>query len=217
MMGVQHLLPLNEHTYTTIADDLSRDGLSICDDFISLDASQVMREWMRLEWQANAFRHARVGRGGSLQLRPEIRNDHVLWLDFQQPAAAFVTYFTMLNALRQCINRRCFLGLVSFEVHAAMYPPQASYGVHYDRFIGSLDRIVTCILYLNPVWQEEYGGQLRIHAGDSLAPLGFPLDITPQNGRLVCFISEEFPHEVLPANRDRMSITGWFRMRPQTA
>jgi len=217
MMGVQHLPSLHEHTYSTIADDLCRDGLSIYDDFIPYDNRQVMREWMRLQWQSDAFRHARVGRGASLQLRPEIRSDYVLWLDCQQPVAPCATYFNMLNALKQCINRRCFLGLVDFEAHAAIYPPKASYGVHYDRFIGSLDRTVTCILYLNSAWQDEYGGQLRVYAGDSPSPLNLPLEITPLDGRLVCFISEAFPHEVLPASRDRMSITGWFRVRPQTA
>jgi len=30
--------------------------------------------------------------------------------------------------------------------------------------------------------------------------------------RLVIFLSEEFPHEVLPANTHRYSIAGWFRV-----
>jgi len=33
-------------------------------------------------------------------------------------------------------------------------------------------------------------------------------------GTIVCFMSDEFWHEVLPANKTRMSITGWFRNAP---
>jgi len=38
-------------------------------------------------------------------------------------------------------------------------------------------------------------------------------DILPLGGTLVTFLSARFLHEVLPARRSRMSITGWFRTR----
>ncbi|WP_338057695.1 2OG-Fe(II) oxygenase [Shewanella japonica] len=34
--------------------------------------------------------------------------------------------------------------------------------------------------------------------------------VTPSLGTIVVFLSEEFPHEVLPAKLDRYSIAGWF-------
>ncbi|HDX9011350.1 TPA: 2OG-Fe(II) oxygenase, partial [Aeromonas dhakensis] len=40
----------------------------------------------------------------------------------------------------------------------------------------------------------------------------FLMDVSPRGGRLVLFLSEEFPHEVLPANQERYSIAGWFRV-----
>ncbi|WP_335340025.1 2OG-Fe(II) oxygenase [Sedimenticola selenatireducens] len=33
-----------------------------------------------------------------------------------------------------------------------------------------------------------------------------------QAGELAVFLSEEFPHEVLAADRDRYSVAGWFRV-----
>jgi SM-20-related protein len=36
--------------------------------------------------------------------------------------------------------------------------------------------------------------------------------VVPQMGTLVVFLSERFPHEVLPAHADRYSIAGWFRV-----
>ena len=35
----------------------------------------------------------------------------------------------------------------------------------------------------------------------------------PQAGTLALFLSGEMPHEVLPATRERLSLTGWFRRR----
>jgi SM-20-related protein len=34
-------------------------------------------------------------------------------------------------------------------------------------------------------------------------------DFLPMAGRLVIFRSDEIEHEVLPATRERLSITGW--------
>ncbi len=37
--------------------------------------------------------------------------------------------------------------------------------------------------------------------------------ILPSPGLMVLFLSEDFPHEVLPATRSRHSIAGWFSGR----
>jgi SM-20-related protein len=34
--------------------------------------------------------------------------------------------------------------------------------------------------------------------------------VLPEGGTLVCFLSDRFHHEVLPARRERLSVTGWF-------
>jgi SM-20-related protein len=34
-------------------------------------------------------------------------------------------------------------------------------------------------------------------------------DVLPVAGRLVCFRSDLLEHEVLPATRERLSLTGW--------
>ncbi len=38
------------------------------------------------------------------------------------------------------------------------------------------------------------------------------LSVTPAFATLVVFLSEEVPHEVRPAKRDRYSIAGWYRV-----
>ncbi|RLL50747.1 2OG-Fe(II) oxygenase [Mariprofundus sp. EBB-1] len=196
-----------------IVADLCETGLSVYDDFIPPLLVNNMALEARELFQEGEFRPARVGRGTSLQLRPEIRNDHIHWLDTENPSATQRPYFLDLETLRQHINRSLFLGLFEYEGHFALYPPGAFYNIHYDRFIGALERVVTCILYLNDDWQTENGGALNIHQGVEASSLSLPMQVMPQAGRLVTFISEQFPHEVLPASRDRLSLTGWFRIR----
>ncbi|MDX8387529.1 MAG: 2OG-Fe(II) oxygenase [Ghiorsea sp.] len=199
--------------FDRIVADLCETGLSVYDGFIAPLLVNSMALEARELLQNGEFRPARVGRGTSMQLRPEIRSDHIHWLDSEKPSAIQKPYFLDLELLRQHINRSLFLGLFEYEGHFALYPPGASYEIHYDRFIGARERVVTCILYLNHDWQEEEGGALKVHQGTEESKLLLPMQVLPQAGRLITFISDQFPHEVLPASRDRLSLTGWFRIR----
>lgn len=100
------------------------------------------------------------------------------------------------------------LGLEDFESHFALYPPGAFYLKHVDRFRDDDRRMVSAVLYLNDDWLPEHGGQLRMYLDESLEQ-----DVVPNGGCLVVFLSGDIPHEVLPATRDRLSLTGWFRRR----
>ena len=100
-------------------------------------------------------------------------------------------------------------GLEDFQGHFALYPSGATYARHFDRLVGSDVRAISAALYLNDDWIETDGGKLRIYTGG-----GASEDVLPQGGRLVAFVSERFEHEVLPAQRERLSFTGWYRRRP---
>jgi len=116
-----------------------------------------------------------------------------------------------METLRQSFNRELFLGLFGFEAHLAVFPPRARYRCHLDRFTNAQHRAVSAIVYLNESWTEGDGGSLRLYLE---APESPPYeDILPIGGRLVCFLSDRFHHEVLPATRERMSVTGWFTTR----
>jgi SM-20-related protein len=64
-------------------------------------------------------------------------------------------------------------------------------------------------MYLNPDWQMQDGGQLRVYQPNSDDVVA---TVMPEYGTFVIFLSEDFPHEVLAAHRDRYSIAGWFRI-----
>ena len=113
-----------------------------------------------------------------------------------------------MDGLRQALNRGLYLGLEDFECHFALYPPGAFYQKHLDRFRDDDRRTVSAVLYLNDDWQPQDGGELRLYLPD-----GAEREVPPLGGSLVLFLSSDFPHEVLPANRERLSLTGWFRRR----
>ncbi|NBV87043.1 MAG: 2OG-Fe(II) oxygenase [Verrucomicrobia bacterium] len=65
---------------------------------------------------------------------------------------------------------------------------------------------------LNPNWQPGDGGELKLWTTAGQKTGAFVL-IEPKMGTLVCLLSEDFWHEVVPASKTRMSITGWFQER----
>jgi SM-20-related protein len=116
-----------------------------------------------------------------------------------------------LEALRVAVNRQMLLGLLEFEGHFARYEPGTGYERHYDQFRGTSRRQLTVTLYLNEDWRAAYGGNLRIHLDDADSPRA--IDVMPAGGTLVSFLSARFAHEVLPATRQRLAMTGWFLRR----
>ena len=74
--------------------------------------------------------------------------------------------------------------------------------------------MLSTVLYLNRSWRAQDGGELLLYPEAGEQPL---LRLTPALGTLAVFLSEAFPHEVLPAGRDRYSIAGWFRVNTSTA
>ena len=198
-----------------VAVTMGTQGWCVMPDFLSpLLISQLDREVTAL-WESGEFRHAGVGRGNNFEINPAIRTDHVLWLDKDRQSGAQKIYFDAMEQLRLAINHNVFLGLMEFEAHFAVYPEGSYYKKHLDQFRGIGARTVSAVLYLNDHWREEHGGQLRLY-NDPQQPERY-VDILPHAGTLVTFLSARYLHEVLPANRPRKSITGWFKKREEFA
>ncbi len=147
--------------------------------------------------------HAGVGRGEHSTLNSDIRRDKTCWLDGTTQAQQH--YMALLDTVQHRVNRRCFLGLTHYECHFAHYQAGDFYQKHLDAFVGRSNRRPTTVCYLN---DSPSGGTLRIYDEADQ----FLVDVQPAAGLLVMFESERFPHEVLPANQDRYSIAGWFRI-----
>jgi SM-20-related protein len=194
-----------------IVQALAEVGWSVTDDFLPPHLVETLRrEAMDLR-HGGGFHRAGVGRGGALQVRADVRGDEIFWLDPGRCSPAQLDYLGRIEALRQAINQALYLGLFELEAHLAVYPPGAFYQRHLDHFRGVEARTVSCICYLNDVWCEADGGQLRLYADPMDPQVG--TDIWPLGGRLVTFLSGDLAHEVLPARRERVSLTGWLKRR----
>ncbi len=197
---------------TDLLNAMNLRGWASMPGFMVAAASRRLRQECADACEQGEFKPAGVGRGINLQVREDIRSDQLMWLRPDAASVEQVIYLAKLELLRLALNERFFLGLFEFEGHFAIYTEGAFYKAHLDRHAGTSERIVTTILYLNPDWQPGNGGELKLwtKAGDKVGE--FVL-IEPRMGTLVCFMSGDFWHEVLPAKKTRMSITGWFRQR----
>lgn len=156
------------------------------------------------------FQTAAVGAGGRRAVRPAIRGDEISWVTPPFPAS-MEQLAADLEQLRLALNRDLTLGLFQLEFHFARYAPGRGYARHSDQLAGSEARVLSWALYLNDDWRAEEGGALRLYVqGQARAPY---LEFPPRGGRLMVFLTERFEHEVLPATRERLSVTGWFRRR----
>jgi SM-20-related protein len=198
--------------FTEAAERLLQQGWCVLDQALPAHLVSALAAEARAGFQGGDFRPAGVGRGASLRLRPDVRTDWVQWLDPATASPAQRAYLEQMAQLRETVNRVLTLGLFDFEGHLAVYPPGSYYRKHLDQFQGVGRRTLTCVGYLNPDWEAADGGELRLYT-DPSHPERYQA-ILPAGGRLVLFLSAEFLHEVLPARRPRLSLTGWFRRRP---
>jgi SM-20-related protein len=192
---------------------MERDGWAVLPMSLSAAEASHLRSECSASYQSGAFRRAAVGRGTAVQIREDIRRDEVMWIEPGESSTHQTRYLASLETLRLALNQRFFLGLFDYEGHFALYQEGAFYKAHLDRHAGTQDRIVTIILYLNEGWKAGDGGELKLWTSPEGREGGYEL-IEPRMGTMVCFMAEDFWHEVLPANKQRASITGWFRQRP---
>jgi SM-20-related protein len=192
----------------SVSAELLAGGISIRDQFASAAEVSALQECARGRELRGGFAPARVGRLGAERRREQIRGDFTCWLNAPLLPAEHLLMQRM-EELRLQLNRDALLGLFELELHYARYPAGAAYGRHVDQPQGSTQRKLSLVLYLNSGWQCSDGGVLRIHAAEN----GF-VDVEPIAGRLVCFLTPGREHEVLQARRERLSISGWFRGRP---
>ena len=213
----------NHNLLKTICDGLKSDGYVIIDHAFPAEFIDGLQNHLK-NLSVGDFKTAGIGRAVDFQKDQAIRSDQILWLDETEPKNQ--SYFNWIESLKIELNQRFFLGLTMYECMFAHYPKGAFYHKHVDAFkpptfptkksinLKSINnkpmtnRVISTLLYLNPNWQAEDGGELLMYTHENDQPFK---SVLPELGRLVVFLSEEFPHEVLPANKSRYSLTGWFR------
>lgn len=196
--------------FSRIARDLTEKGWSVIPDALPQQMAVALSR--QIHAGGENFAPAGIGRSTDHALNTFIRRDRIHWIDGSTEAEK--SWLAWSNRLRLFLNSRLFLGLFSFESHFAHYRPGAFYRKHVDAFrdrpfTDGSNRVLSIVAYFNSGWQPGDGGELLMYEPQGLEPF---LAVTPAFGTVVAFLSEDIPHEVRPARRDRFSIAGWYRV-----
>ena len=199
-------------TTLSATSSLRHQGWWAGDNMVCGDLTATLRDELMELIEQERLRRAGVGRENDFQIDSAVRRDAIFWLSRQRQVQR--RFLDRMEELRLDLNKELFLGLFEFEGHFSHYPPGAFYKRHYDSFRGAANRIVSVVIYLNDNWQAGDGGELVLYGPDSDAEI---IRIEPRAGSMALFLSEEIPHEVLPTQKDRASISGWFRLNNSIA
>ncbi|MCE2996104.1 MAG: 2OG-Fe(II) oxygenase [Cyclobacteriaceae bacterium] len=191
-----------------LADGIAETGYAVVDDFLSPDEVQNIQQLDGFKNGLLQFKKAGIGKSQEKQINEAIRGDYIQWIKPESAEPPLQVYLSKLNDLIDFVNQNLYLSLKDVEVHQTIYPIGTFYKRHLDQFKKEDHRKLSVICYLNSDWQESDGGQLRIYLDNEIK------DVLPLAGRLVCFRSDLLEHEVLPATRERLSITGWLLDQP---
>ncbi len=226
MLTARH--PLHEK----IIDAIASTGCYVGESILSFDTTTGLRQALMQMCNLNrtAIRlspnvaQAAIGQrlnlagiGKSNRLSPAWRGDSIAWLTSTPSNRAEGQAMLAIDALRVAFNAAIFTNMQQTELHYAHYPIGAFYKRHLDRFVEqypsvapsetspSRTRVISLVFYLNDHWALGDGGELIIYDTINQSQLS----VAPCTGTMVAFRSEQFPHEVLPAIKARLSLTGW--------
>lgn len=180
----------------------------ICDDFFLPENMEGLRSKMLYLDGLGKFKAAGIGNKTAFQNNHLIRSDKVKWIEEDSVNSFEMIYLQKIWRFINYLNKSCFTSINSFESHYANYEIGSFYKRHLDQFKSEKGRKFSIVLYLNQDWKDEDEGYLSLYPSNSEQK-----DVSPVEGRLVFFRSDEMEHEVRPSTtRERNSITGWLKV-----
>jgi len=203
--------------FESISNDIVEKGYSIHPNALPENLTRLLLQHI-IELPDENFKRAGIGRAKDHIINDFVRTDEISWITSNSEAGC--SWIKWSESLQAYLNRRLFLGLFSFESHFSHYAKGDFYKKHKDAFKGEGNRVLSIVVYLNQHWSASDGGELVIYDEKTAASSVVDhrrITVTPNLGTIVVFLSEEFPHEVLPARQDRYSIAGWFRLNNSIA
>jgi SM-20-related protein len=167
---------------------------------------------------AAAVVHTGVMRPAGLAAAPGmstlVRSDLTTFLDEAELPPGLHPVVGALRCVQQSLRDDAWLNLPRMELQLAYYPPGSlGYARHLDAVRGTKvtgHRRITAIMYLNPLWMTDDGGELRLWLQGPQGEAATVIDVAPLLNRLLVFRSEVVEHAVLPCRRARLALTAWF-------
>lgn len=193
-------------TFNTLIDSFIDSKVGIAENFLSEVLASHLKENLNLLYSGRQMLSAGTGNEAVAVQNKLIRGDKIHWLDRKHNDPYENDFFDLMDSFVSHLNSTCYTGITGYEFHYTLYETGSFYKKHLDQFRNNGSRQYSMIMYLNADWEENDGGELRIHHIDSQQ------NISPVNGKSVFFKSSELEHEVLLTNKPRLSITGWLKI-----
>ncbi|MEO6149629.1 MAG: 2OG-Fe(II) oxygenase [Mucilaginibacter sp.] len=195
-----------EKIFNSLVEGFIKTKVGIADNFLTTTLAAHLKDNLLLLHQHKQLYNAGTGNDVAAIQNKLVRTDKIYWLDRKHGDLHENAFLDLVDSFVQYLNRTCYSGITGYEFHYTLYEKGSFYKKHIDQFQNNGARAYSMILYLNADWVAADGGELCIHHDSHLQ------HISPDNGKGVFFKSSETIHEVLLANKARMSITGWFKV-----
>lgn len=191
--------------FETIIQSYVDTKLGVDEHFIDKNLAKNLSVRLLTLFETNLMIGAGTGDTANKQVDQLIRNDKIFWLDRSHNDESENAFLDHIDQFITYLNSSCYTGITGYEFHFVLYEKGSFYKKHFDRFKNNGDRAFSVIIYLNPDWVLNDGGELCIHQNNTQQY------ISPENCKGVFFKSDELEHEVLVTNVPRLSITGWLK------
>ena len=195
---------MNEQ-FDLLIDSYLSDHIGIAPSFLTKKLSEGLQQNIMQLQKDELMTAAGIGNQEIKDTNQQMRSDKIYWLDKKHDNTFENEFLQYVEDFIMRLNSTCYAGINAYEFHYAVYEEGSFYKRHKDQFKNNDHRKFSLITYLNEDWQAADGGQLQVYQNDMMQ------QIQPHAQTAVLFKSDETEHEVVKANRSRMSITGWLK------
>ncbi len=193
------------HPYEEIIDGLAEQNYAIINGLFLPEILQGLKLRMTKLRAHDRFKRAGIGQLNTFTVERAIRSDKIHWIKNDTSHPLESSFLQKIGELSTYLNRTCYTGIQNWEFHYACFEKGCFYKRHLDQFKNDESRKFSVVTYLNKNWKPKDGGALVLYVQNQ------EIHILPEFGKTVIFKSDVLEHEVLPARRNRSSITGWLR------
>ena len=194
-----------QQQFDLLINSFVENNVGITNNFLSESLSNNLQQNIQQLQQQGQMKYAGIGNDAIADATQQMRGDKIYWMDKKNNNVHEEEFLNRVEDFIDHLNRTCYTGINDYEFHYAVYGQGSAYKKHKDQFKTDNNRKFSLICYLNDDWVAADGGQLVVYQN------GESQTISPNAQKAVFFKSDEMEHEVLLANKPRMSITGWLK------
>lgn len=195
---------MNEQ-FDELIDNYVSGKVGVCNNFIPAELSAGLQLHIGQLQQQGLMNAAGIGNSKIKDGSQQVRSDSICWLNKNTNNIYERGFLQYADEFIARMNATCYTGINDSEFHYAVYGVGSFYKKHKDQFKTDDSRKYSLVTYLNDNWVAADGGFLRLFDNEKVQ------QVMPAARTAVLFKSDETEHEVMIANRPRLSISGWLK------